>query len=759
MDNYNRNSGQDPRHDNNGGGNGPGNNRNHSSLLIFLAVTLVTLLVMSFFNNLTNRSTSQEISYNEFLEWLNQGKVERVKLEANRLTITRKDDPSIQGMDLTFYTGRTDDPDLVSRLEHAGVTFSEEIPDTTTSLILNVLLSFAPLILIWILLGVVMRRMSGSGGMMGVGKSRAKMYMQKETGVTFKDVAGQDEAKESLQECVDFLENPGKYTQIGAKLPKGALLVGPPGTGKTLLAKAVAGEAHRPFFSLSGSECVEMFVGVGASRVRDLFEEARKNAPCIIFIDELDAIGKTRDSRFGGGNDEREQTLNQLLAEMDGFDPAQGILILAATNRPEVLDQALLRPGRFDRRVIVDKPDLKGRIEVLKVHSKNVKMDETVDLEGIALATSGAVGSDLANMINEAAILAVKKGRHVVSQKDLLEAVEVVLVGKEKKDRVLSAEERKIVSYHEVGHALVSALQKDSEPVQKITIVPRTMGALGYVLNVPEEEKYLNTENELRAMLVEFVAGRAAEELVFDTVTTGAANDIEKATKVARAMITQYGMSEKFGLMGLESAANQYLEGRTVLNCADATASEVDREVMELLKQAYSQAKKLLSEHRATLDRIAAFLIEKETITGKEFMEIFHQMEGTAAGQEKTSSRISMTGSAPDVTGSASNAAGPAPDVTGSASDAAGPAPDVIILPDTQQPDTQQPDAQQKDPDPRQSSDRFRPEGSVAPKEAPRSPEDMISSWEHPAAPETEDSETPAEQPKAAPETETSDEI
>ena len=642
MDNYQRGDGPDRGR---GSGNGgPGGNRNHSSLLIFLVVTLVTLVIMSFVNNMVKDSTSQEITYDEFLEMLSAGNVERVKLENDKVTITPKNQPfSSQGVSLTFYTGRTNDPDLVHRLEEAKVKFQEEIPDTTTNLILNVVLSFAPLILIWILLGVVMRRMGNAGGVMGVGKSRAKMYMQKETGVTFRDVAGQDEAKESLQECVDFLENPGKYTQIGAKLPKGALLVGPPGTGKTLLAKAVAGEAHCPFFSLSGSEFVEMFVGVGASRVRDLFEEARKHSPCIIFIDEIDAIGKTRDSRFGGGNDEREQTLNQLLAEMDGFDPAQGILILAATNRPEVLDQALLRPGRFDRRVIVDKPDLKGRVEVLKVHSKNVKMDETVDLEAIALATSGAVGSDLANMINEAAILAVKKGRSVVSQADLLESVEIVLVGKEKKDRVLSAEERRIVSFHEVGHALVSALQKDSEPVQKITIVPRTMGALGYVMNVPEEEKYLNTEKELRAMLVEFVAGRAAEEIVFDTITTGAANDIEKATKVARAMVTQYGMSKKFGLVGLESAANQYLEGRTVLNCSDATAADVDKEVMEILKESYEEAKRLLSAHRNTLDQIAEFLIKRETITGKEFMDIFHRVEGIdpEAEKEQESSRIS----------------------------------------------------------------------------------------------------------------------
>ncbi|MDD3794376.1 MAG: ATP-dependent zinc metalloprotease FtsH [Lachnospiraceae bacterium] len=604
--------------------------------MVFMIVTLVTLLIMSFFNNMMKDTTSQEITYDQFLKMIEEGNVSSVTVSSNQLEIVPKQQPlSGQGMKISYYTGLINDPDLVSRLEKAGVEFSEEIPDTTTSLILNVVLSFAPLILIWILLGVVMRRMSAGGGMMGVGKSKAKVYVQKETGILFKDVAGQDEAKESLQEVVDFLENPGKYTKIGAKLPKGALLVGPPGTGKTLLAKAVAGEAKCPFFSLSGSDFVEMFVGVGASRVRDLFDEAKKNAPCIIFIDEIDAIGKSRDSRYGGGNDEREQTLNQLLAEMDGFDTSKGLLILAATNRPEVLDQALLRPGRFDRRIIVDKPDLKGRVDVLKVHSKNVRMDETVDLEAIALATSGAVGSDLANMINEAAILAVKKGRNVVSQSDLFEAVEVVLVGKEKKDRVLSKEERRIVSYHEVGHALASALQKNSEPVQKITIVPRTMGALGYVMNVPEEEKFLNTEKEIRAMLVEFVAGRAAEEIVFDTVTTGAANDIEKATKVARAMITQYGMSEKFGLMGLESAENQYLEGRTVLNCSDATASEVDKEVMRVLKESYEEAKRLLNGHRHTLDQIAAFLIEKETITGKEFMEIFRQVEGDFAGNKE----------------------------------------------------------------------------------------------------------------------------
>ncbi len=642
MDNNQRNNGPGG---NNNGNRGPGGNKNHSTIMIFMIVTLVTLVLMSFFNNMVKDTTSQEITYNQFLEMVDKGQVKKVIFEDDKLTIIPKVQPFVSnGVEISYYTGyagRMDDPELVSRLEKAGVEFLEEIPDTTTNLILNVVLSFAPLILIWILLGVVMRKMSSGGGMMGVGKSKAKVYVQKETGVTFKDVAGQDEAKESLQEVVDFLENPGKYTKIGAKLPKGALLVGPPGTGKTLLAKAVAGEAKCPFFSLSGSDFVEMFVGVGASRVRDLFEEAKKNAPCIIFIDEIDAIGKSRDNHLGG-NDEREQTLNQLLSEMDGFDTSKGLLILAATNRPEVLDPALLRPGRFDRRVIVDKPDLKGRVDVLKVHAKNVRMDETVDLEAIALATSGAVGSDLANMINEAAILAVKKGRNVVSQADLFEAVEIVLVGKEKKDRILSKEERRIVSYHEVGHALVSALQKDSEPVQKITIVPRTMGALGYVMNVPEEEKFLNTEKEIRAMLVEFVGGRAAEEIVFDTVTTGAANDIEKATKVARAMITQYGMSEKFGLMGLESAANQYLDnGRTVLNCSDVTAAEVDKEVMRVLKESYEEAKRLLTEHRNTLDQIAAFLIERETITGKEFMEIFHRVEGTQPSEEqKTEGRI-----------------------------------------------------------------------------------------------------------------------
>lgn len=605
--------------------NGKGS-KNGQTILIFMVVSLFALLVINLFTNLFNDSTEKEITYKQFMEMLESGEVEKVVIKSNEIEITPKNQP-FPGMELTYYTGIMDDDNLVEKLEDADVQYTSEIPDVTGALLYNILSMIIPLILIWIVLGIVMRKMSGGGGVMSVGKNKAKVYSQKETGITFKDVAGQDEAKESLQEVVDFLENPGKYSSIGAKLPKGALLVGPPGTGKTLLAKAVAGEAHVPFFSISGSDFVEMFVGVGASRVRDLFEEAKKNAPCIIFIDEIDAIGKSRDSRYGGGNDEREQTLNQLLAEMDGFDTSSGLLILAATNRPEVLDSALLRPGRFDRRVIVDRPDLKGRVDILKVHAKNVNLDETVDFDAIALATSGAVGSDLANMINEAAILAVKNGRMRVSQKDLFESVEIVLVGKEKKNKILGKEERRIVSYHEVGHALVSALQKDSEPVQKITIVPRTMGALGYVMNVPEEEKYLNTEAELRARLVECVGGRAAEEIIFDSVTTGAANDIEQATKLARAMITQYGMSEKFGLMGLEIVANQYLDDRTILNCSDATAAEVDQEVMKVLREAYEEAKRLLQGHRRALDEIADFLIQKETITGKEFMEIFHKVE------------------------------------------------------------------------------------------------------------------------------------
>lgn len=622
-----------------GPANGQGNN--HGSILAFLIVTFITLGIMSLVNRAMTSTTTKEITYDQFLDLLDNNLVESVTVDTNKLEIvTKKDQPlASQGIEVTYYTGRMDDDKLVDRLQKAGVEFKEEIPDNTTSLILNVLLSFAPLVLIWVLMGVLLRRMNSSTGMMGVGKSRAKMYMQNETGVTFKDVAGEDEAKESLQEAVDFLEHPERYAEIGAKLPKGALLVGPPGTGKTLLAKAVAGEAKVPFFSLTGSDFVEMFVGVGASRVRDLFDEAKKNAPCIIFIDEIDAIGKSRNAGGYGGNDEREQTLNQLLSEMDGFDSSKGILILAATNRPEVLDQALLRPGRFDRRVIVDKPDLEGRIQILKVHAKNVKMDETVDFREVALVTSGAVGADLANMINEAAILAVRNHRQAVSQKDLLDSVEVVLVGKEKKSRVLSKEERKIVSYHEVGHALVSAIQKHSEPVQKITIVPRTMGALGYVMNVPEEEKYLNSEEEIRAMLVEFTAGRVAEELVFGSITTGASNDIEKATRIARAMVTQYGMSKRFGFVQLESQTSQYLDdGRRVMNCSEQTAAEVDEEVMTIMKQSYEQARKILTEHRKALDQIAAFLIEKETITGKEFMDILAKVEqpDNTAGSEST---------------------------------------------------------------------------------------------------------------------------
>ena len=603
------------------------NKKNHQSILAFLICLLVTLVCFSLFTNML-QDNSSEITYDKFIDMVNNDEVKSVTLQSDNLTIVPKKQVNPY-QEISYYTNLTEDETaLTKRLEGTGIIFKSEPPDAFGEFMAMMLSVLLPSVLLFVLLMFFMRRMNkGGGGMMGVGKSRAKAYVQKETGITFKDVAGQDEAKESLQEVVEFLHNPGKYVEIGAKLPKGALLVGPPGTGKTLLAKAVAGEAHVPFFSLSGSEFVEMFVGVGASRVRDLFEEAKKNAPCIVFIDEIDAIGKSRDSHYGGGNDERDQTLNQLLAEMDGFDTSKGLLILAATNRPEVLDPALLRPGRFDRRVIVDRPDLKGRIDILKVHAKNVRLDDTVDFEAIALATSGSVGSDLANMVNEAAILAVKNGRHAVSQKDLLESVEVVLVGKEKKDRILSAQERRIVSYHEVGHALVSALQKDSEPVQKITIVPRTMGALGYVMQVPEEEKYLNTQKELEAMLVGYLGGRAAEEIVFDSVTTGASNDIEQATKVARAMITQYGMSKKFGLMGLATQENQYLNGRAVLNCGDNTATEVDHEVMELLRVSYEEAKRLISSHRKALDKIAAYLIRKETITGKEFMIIFRAVE------------------------------------------------------------------------------------------------------------------------------------
>ena len=553
-----------------GSGGGP---KNRQTILIILICLLVSLMVMGLLNNALGGITSEDLDYSKFLDMVNNDEVQEVVLKSGTLTVTPKDQKS-EGITYQV-TMMGDEQELVDLLQEKGITYHKDPPDSTGTIIYTLLTVILPVVMLVAVMVWVMRSMNKGGGVMGVGKSRAKAYVQKETGVTFRDVAGQDEAKESLQEVVDFLHNPGKYTTIGAKLPKGALLVGPPGTGKTLLAKAVAGEAHVPFFSMSASEFVEMFVGVGASRVRDLFEEAKKNAPCIIFIDEIDAIGKSRDNSYNS-NDEREQTLNQLLAEMDGFDSSKGILILAATNRPEVLDPALLRPGRFDRRIIVERPDLKGRVEILKVHAKNVSLDETVDLDGIALATSGAVGSDLANMINEAAILAVKNGRKAVSQKDLLEAVEVVLVGKEKKDRILSQEERKIVSYHEVGHALVTALQKDSEPVQKITIVPRTMGALGYVMQVPEEEKYLNTKSELEAMIVECLGGRAAEEIVFGNVTTGASNDIEKATKIVRAMITQYGMSEKFGLIGLATQQNQYLDGRMVFNCGDATATEID---------------------------------------------------------------------------------------------------------------------------------------------------------------------------------------
>ncbi len=598
-----------------------------------LIAVLVLLLLASYFSRALSSASTVEISYTRFIEMLESGRIEKVNISNDKITITPINAEIETGfgfrdVKMTYVTGIVEGNDaLASRLLAAGVEISSQIPDNSSWLISIILTYILPIVIFFVLISFLSRRMGG-GMMGGVGKSNAKVYVQKETGVTFKDVAGEDEAKESLVEVVDFLHNPGKYVKIGAKLPKGALLVGPPGTGKTLLAKAVAGEAHVPFFSLTGSDFVEMFVGVGASRVRDLFKEANKSAPCIIFIDEIDAIGRSRDSKYGGGNEEREQTLNQLLSEMDGFDTSKGILILAATNRPEILDKALLRPGRFDRRIIVDKPDLKGRVEILKVHAKDVHMDETVDLDAIALATSGAVGSDLANMINEAAINAVKEGREFVSQKDLFDAVEQVLVGKEKKDRIMSKEERRIVSYHEVGHALIAALQKNSEPVQKITIVPRTMGALGYVMQVPEEEKFLNTEAELRDMLVGLLGGRAAEEIMFDTVTTGASNDIEKATNIARSMVTMYGMSKKFGLVGLETVENRYLDGRRVLNCSEVTAAKVDDEVMLMLKEAYEEAKKLLSENRDLMDKLAAFLIEKETITGKEFMEIYRREKG-----------------------------------------------------------------------------------------------------------------------------------
>ncbi len=602
---------------------------NRTGIIICLVVALGTFLVFSFMNSQVRNATNKEITYDQFLKMLEDGNVKSVTIKSNELHI----EPMSQGntlYEMTYYTGLiTMDVQLVSRLEEAGVQFSRDTSDSTSSVGYMLLTTLLPILLLWGGLFFIFRTMSkSSGGVMGVGKSTAKMYVQKETGVLFKDVAGQEEAMDSLNELVDFLHNPGKYTAIGAKLPKGALLVGPPGTGKTLLAKAVAGEAGVPFFSLSGSDFVEMFVGVGASRVRDLFKQAQQMAPCIIFIDEIDAIGKSRDSRYGGGNDEREQTLNQLLSEMDGFDSSKGLVILGATNRPEVLDQALLRPGRFDRRIIVEKPDLKGRVDILKVHAKDVMMDESVDFDAIALATSGAVGADLANMINEAAIMAVRSGRKAVSQRDLFEAVEVVIAGKEKKDRILGKEEKRIVAYHEVGHALVTALQKDAEPVQKITIVPRTMGSLGYVMQVPEEEKYLMSKEEILTRIVTLFGGRAAEELVFGSITTGASNDIEKATSLARSMVTQYGMTEKFGLIGLESVESKYLDGRTVLNCGDATEAEIDQEVMKILKECYQKAVDLLSGNRDVLDNLAEYLIEHETITGKEFMKIFRKVKG-----------------------------------------------------------------------------------------------------------------------------------
>ena len=649
-------SGNNSGNGNNGnGGNGNRPPRRPSILMMILSGLMTVIAILMLYNVFFGTGNGTEVSYTDFLKDLEADKVEAVEVNKESGVITvqlKKEAAATPAPDsyvtfygitqkatqskTVYYTMLMEDLDtLTGRLQEHGVT-GTRISSNTSSFLMEILVTVVlPVVLIWVVAGFLFRKMGGSGGPMGVGKSNAKVYVQKETGVTFKDVAGEDEAKESLVEVVDFLHNPQKYSKIGAKLPKGALLVGPPGTGKTLLAKAVAGEAHVPFFSLTGSDFIELYVGVGASRVRDLFKEATKNAPCIVFIDEIDAIGRSRDSKYGGGNEEREQTLNQLLSEMDGFDSSKGILILGATNRPEILDKALLRPGRFDRRIIVDKPDLKGRVEILKVHAKDVKMDETVDLDAIALATSGAVGSDLANMINEAAINAVKEGREFVSQKDLFAAVEQVLVGKEKKDRIMSKEERRIVSYHEVGHALISALQKNSEPVQKITIVPRTMGALGYVMQVPEEEKYLNTEAELRDMLVGLVGGRAAEEVVFDTVTTGAANDIEKATSIARNMITRYGMSKRFGLVGLATVESQYLEGRTALNCSDETAAAIDEEVVAMIKESYDQALQMLRENRELMDKLAAFLIERETITGKEFMEIFRREKGLPDPEEE----------------------------------------------------------------------------------------------------------------------------
>ena len=637
-DNYNNGNNYN-NNNNNGNNNNDNNKKNHNGQMIlgFIMVTLVALFLISLFSSRFSQMSSKETTYSEFLEQLDKKNIKTVEFSSYEMDYTLVKDKA--PYKVTYYTGIVNDMDLIRTLKNAktsegkAIEISATVPDNTSTWLVNILSFIIPLVLIWILFGFLMKRMGG--GAMGVGKTTAKVYVEKTTGVTFKDVAGQDEAKESLQEVVDFLHNPKKYRDIGAKLPKGALLVGPPGTGKTLLAKAVAGEANVPFFSMAGSDFVEMFVGVGASRVRDLFKEAQKMAPCIIFIDEIDAIGKSRDSRYGGGNDEREQTLNQLLAEMDGFDASKGILILAATNRPEVLDKALLRPGRFDRRIIVDKPDLKGRLETLKVHSKDVHMDETVDLDALALATAGLVGSDLANMINEAAINAVKNGRKFVNQSDLFEAFELVAVGgKEKKDRVMSDKERKIVSYHEVGHALVSALQKNTEPVQKITIVPRTMGALGYTLQTPEEEKYLETKDELLAKITTYMAGRAAEVLVFQSVTSGAANDIEQATKIARAMVTMYGMSDKFGMMCLATVENQYLDGRAGLICGEDTAGMIDEEVLDIINHSYDEAMRMLTENREILDHISEYLYEKETITGKEFMKIFREMKGLPEPEE-----------------------------------------------------------------------------------------------------------------------------
>ncbi len=661
MDNNNLNqydNGNNHGNGNNQNGHGPGGQGGHNGqgkkpgLMFILMVALFTVMMVSLILNMLGGNGESEVTYTEFIRMVEEGKVESVEISADLSTLViktkgaaKEDAPQLPDWYIygnllsksgeVYYTGYVNDEELIPYLKEQGIEITREIADNSGMLLSIIVTYILPIVLMIIFFNFIFKKMAGGGGPMGVGKSNAKVYVQKETGVTFKDVAGVEEAKESLVEVVDFLHNPGRYSQIGAKLPKGALLVGPPGTGKTLLAKAVAGEAGVPFFSLTGSDFIEMYVGVGASRVRDLFKEANKNAPCIVFIDEIDAIGRSRDSKYGGGNEEREQTLNQLLSEMDGFDSSKGVLILGATNRPEILDKALLRPGRFDRRIIVDKPDLKGRVAILKVHAKDVKMDETVDLEAIALATSGAVGSDLANMINEAAINAVKEKREYVNQKDLFEAVEQVLVGKEKKDRIMSQEERRIVSYHEVGHALISALQKNSEPVQKITIVPRTMGALGYVMHVPEEEKYLNTKAELEDRLVSLLGGRAAEEIVFETVTTGASNDIEQATNIAKSMVTRYGMSEKFGLMGLASVESQYLDNRAVMDCSDRTAADVDSEVMRILKESYEKALELLKENRSVMDKLAEHLLEKETITGKEFMKIYREAKGIPEPEEK----------------------------------------------------------------------------------------------------------------------------